>query len=107
VLLYKYLPEHELLLKMQQADACISVMEDTVGSNSIVTGLACGLPQIVSDVGSIRDYCSMENTIFCKEVKDFVQAIRLLKQNKDLCTQMSHHARQRAQELSLANSIDW
>jgi len=107
VKLYGYLPEDELLEKLQQADASISVMEDTIGSNAIVCGLACGLPQIVSDVGSIRDYCSEENSIFCKNVDDFVKAVQLLSQNKDLCHQMKLSARQRAEELSISKSIDW
>ena len=65
------------------------------------------MPQIVSDVGSIRDYCSDENAFFCKEPKDFVKAIRLLSQNKDLCLKMGNSARKRAEELSLSKSIIW
>jgi len=107
VLLYDYLPEDELLCKIQQADASLSVMKDTIGSNAIVAGLACGLPQIVSDVGSIRDYCSEENSIFCKDTGDFVKALQSLSQNKSLCLSMGNSARKRAEELSLSKSIDW
>ncbi len=107
VLLYDYMPEEALRFKLQHADVSLSVLQDTVGSNSIMTGLACGLPQIVSDVGSIRDYCSEENSIFCKERDDYLKAIRLLSQNKDLCLKMGKSARKRAEELSLPNSIRW
>ncbi|MDR3327890.1 MAG: hypothetical protein LBT04_07210, partial [Prevotellaceae bacterium] len=57
VTLHGYLSDSELLQLMQGADVGLSVLEDTVGSNVITTSLACGLAQIVSDVGSIRDYC--------------------------------------------------
>ncbi|MBF0490306.1 MAG: glycosyltransferase [Candidatus Omnitrophica bacterium] len=105
--LYQYIPEEELLKLLQQSQASLSVMEDTIGSNSIVGGLACGVPQIVSDVGSIRDYCSEKNTIFCKEPHDYIKAIRLLSQNKELCFQMGESARKRALELNLPSSINW
>ena len=107
VLLYEYMPEGELLGLLQQANVSLSVMEDTIGSNSIVGGLACGLPQIVSDVGSIRDYCSEKNTFFCKTLDEYIKAIRLLSQNKELCSKMGEAARNRALELSLPNSINW
>jgi len=103
----KFLPEEEILKKMQQADASLSVFDDTVGSNVIVTSLACGLPQVVSDVGAIRDYCSEENAIFCKTVDEYVQAIHFLSQNREKCLQMGLSARKKAEEISLEKSIRW
>lgn len=102
-----YIPESELLLKMQTADVSLSVFDDTVGSNVIATSLACGLPLIVSDVGAIRDYCSEENAIFCNSVDNFVDAIRFLKNNSEKCFQMGISARRRAEEISLKKSIEW
>lgn len=107
VILHSYLAEDDLLLRMQHADASLSVMEDTIGSNAIVAGLACGLPQIVSDVGSIRDYCSDDNAIFCREPGDYLKAIRFLSQNREVCLKMGGNARKRAEEFSLSKSIDW
>ena len=49
---------------MANADISPNVMEDTVGSNVIVTSLAMGLAMICSNVGSIKDYCDDSNTIF-------------------------------------------
>lgn len=102
-----YVSENELLKMIQGSDAGLSVMKDTVGSNAIVCGLACGLPQIVSDVGSIRDYCSEENSFFCKSRDDFIKAFRLLKENRAVCSRMGSNARQRAEELSLPKSVSW
>lgn len=106
VIINEFLPEEELLKKMQQADISLSVF-DTVGSNVITTSLACGLPQVVSDVGAIRDYCSEGNTIFCKNIDEFVQAINFLNQHRLECYQMGINARKRAEQLSLPKSICW
>jgi len=107
VILHRFVPEAELHYKMQHADVSLSVMDDTVGSNVITTSLACGLPQVVSDVGSIRDYCSEENAIFCKDVDSFVNALQTLSQNLTLCQEMGRHARKKAETISLEQSIRW
>lgn len=107
VILSKYIPEPELLSKIQQADVSLSVFDYTVGSNTVVSSLACGLPQVVSDAGSIRDYCSQENAIFCRQTRDFVNALNLLSNDSSLCLRMGLSARKRAQDLSLLKSIAW
>jgi glycosyltransferase involved in cell wall biosynthesis len=101
------LSEREYLKRMQESDISLSVFDDTVGSNVITTSLACGLPQVVSDVGAIRDYCSEENAIFCKTVDDHIQAIHFLSQNRERCLQMGLSARKKAEEISLEKSIRW
>lgn len=107
VSLNRFIPEEELLTKLQQSDVNLSVFDDTVGSNAITTSLGCGCAQIVSDVGAIRDYCSKDNAVFCDGVEDFVSALQYLKKNRDVCRQMGMQARARAEELSLENSIRW
>ena len=49
--LHRYLEEDELLKLMQLSDVSLSVLHDTIGSNVIVTSMATGLVNIVSDVG--------------------------------------------------------
>jgi glycosyltransferase involved in cell wall biosynthesis len=107
VIINGVLSEKEYLRKMQDSDISLSVFDDTVGSNVITTSLGCGLPQVVSDVGAIRDYCSEENAIFCKTVGEYVQAIYFLSQNREKCLQMGLSARKKAEEISLENSIRW
>lgn len=72
-----YLPEDELRNLMDISDVSLNIMEDTVGSNVITTSMAMGLAMIVTDVGSIHDYCDESNTIFCNNnVNSIVKAIQ-------------------------------
>ena len=101
VILCGFMSESELLHRMQMADVSMSVMDDTVGSNVITTSMACGLPQIVSDVGSIRDYCNDDNAIFCKNVDDFVVALNRLSCDRILLRSMSIAARNKAMDIDI------
>ena len=82
VTLYGFLKESELLCLMQNSEVNLSVMEDTIGSNVITTALATGMISVVSDVGSIRDYCTEEESFLCKTKDEFVHTINYL---------MNHH----------------
>ena len=105
--LHKFIPEKDLLYLMQTSNVSLSVFDDTVGSNVITTSLACGLPQVLSDTGSIRDYCSNENSIFCQNSNEYINALKELKKDRQRCFQMGINARNRAEEISLQKSIDW
>jgi hypothetical protein len=100
VKLYPFIPEQEMLRLMQHCDVSMSVMEDTIGSNVITTSMAVGLVQVVSDVGSIRDYCSVENSFLCSKEEDYLKAIEQLKDNRNLLGQMRAATLRRAGELS-------
>ena len=67
-----YLSEDELRGMMDKSDISLNMMYDTIGSNVITTSLSMGLIMIVSDVGSIRDYCKDDFSFFCKTKEDFV-----------------------------------
>lgn len=94
-------PEQELLALMQSASVSLNVMEDTVGSNVITASLATGLPMVVSDVGSIRDYCTPDDTIFCRTTQDFVEALRKLHRNPALRRDMARAARAQSERVAL------
>lgn len=103
-----YLKEEELRYQMSCADVSLSVMNDTIGSNVITTSLSMGLAQIVSDVGSIRDYCTTENTIFCNNTCDsFTSAINTLIQNPRLVETLKANAKIRAQNFYIENIHKW
>ena len=107
VRLHRFLSEPNLLEKMQSADVSLSVFDEMEGSNVIVTSLACGLPQVVSDVGSIRDYCSIENAFFCTEADEYVSALQVLLNDPGLRQRMGEDARLQAEKISLERSLAW
>lgn len=82
VVLKGVMPENELKEEMDKADISLNIMIDTVGSNVITTSIAMGLAMVVSDVGSIRDYCSEEYAYLCRDEKDYYKALTELSRNK-------------------------
>lgn len=103
VTLIPFIPEDKLKTLMDSSDISLNVMKDTVGSNVIVTSMAMGLAMICSDVGSIRDYCSENNCIFCKNDKAdyFVAAIQRLLDDRNLLIDMRQNSVKRAQCFSI------
>jgi glycosyltransferase involved in cell wall biosynthesis len=100
VKLYGFLSEDELLALMQSCSVSLSVLEDTIGSNVITTSLAVGLAQVVSDVGSIRDYCSTDDTIFCSDTDSYINAIQKLDNDRALLLDMQSSAFQKSVSFS-------
>jgi glycosyltransferase involved in cell wall biosynthesis len=100
VQLHAYMSEEEMLHLMQICDICLSVMEDTIGSNAITTSMAVGLVQVVSDVGSIRDYCNESNSFLCREANDYVAAINMLDKDRTLLKKMKQQTLQKAATIS-------
>lgn len=103
-----YMEEHELREQMDNADISLNVMEDTVGSNVITTSMAMGLAMIVSDVGSIRDYCSKDNALFClNEVTSFISTINSLNQNQEKIREMKKSSLNNIASLDIKNINSW
>lgn len=106
VFCYGFLSENEFLTLMQQSDVSLSIMADTEGSNVIVTSLACGLAMVVSDVGSIRDYCTEKNSLFCNNTApSFTSAIQQLIADKKQIESMKLHSKLASQEISLEKFV--
>tara|TARA_R110000765_G_scaffold392882_2_gene486137 strand:- start:1269 stop:2288 length:1020 start_codon:yes stop_codon:yes gene_type:complete len=101
-----FVTEKELLVIMQNSDVSLCVMKDTIGSNVITTSMACGLAMVVSDVGSIRDYCNEENSIFCIKKEEFVRALNLLRLKSDKCNIMKEKSRAIALNFSLEKFLN-
>lgn len=103
-----FLEEDELRHQMDIADVSLNVMEDTVGSNVITTSMAMGLAMIVSDVGSIRDYCNDANALFCQNnVEQFVRAITKLQNNLQLVMRMKKVSLENSKRLQIDNINRW
>ena len=101
VTVYRFLPEDQLKALMNEADISLNVMIDTIGSNVITTSLAMNLAMVVSDVGSIRDYCDDKNALFCQSEDDFVESLSYLAQNIDKVHSMKIASGDRAKKLSI------
>lgn len=103
VRLIPFVPEDELRSLMEESDISLNIMNDTIGSNVIVTSLAMELAMVVSDVGSIRDYCNDNNTIFCKnnDIKSFRRAIMFLSTHKEKLTEMKKQSKLIANKLTI------
>lgn len=103
IIICDFLAEDELKQLMNECDISLNLMYDTVGSNVITTSLAMGMVMIVSDVGSIHDYCDKSNAFFCKDANDFVIQLNRLCAKKDDFTVMSSASLSKAQSLSSEN----
>lgn len=103
-----FLKEDELRHHMTRADISLNVLEDTVGSNVITTSMAMGLAIVVSDVGSIHDYCSAENAIFCENNShSFIDALIKLSKNKELLFSLRQNAYLKSNDFKIENVDNW
>ncbi len=103
-----YVEEDGLRNYMSKADISINIMEDTVGSNVITTSMAMGLAMVVSDVGSIHDYCNSSNALFCNnEVDSFVTAINQLVRNPEMILSMKLSSLENSKRFSISNVDKW
>lgn len=104
-----YMQEDELKEMMEIADVSLNVMEDTVGSNVITTSMAMGLVLVVSDVGSVRDYCDDKNAVFCHNTaQSFIDAINsLTKKSRAEIMEMSTSSERKANSFSIDKVHSW
>lgn len=106
VTLFGYLSEDELKEVMDSSSISLNVMDDTIGSNVICTSMAMGLSMVVSDVGSIRDYCTDSNALFCKNVADFIKALHILAKDDKKNKSMGVASLLKARDLSILHYKD-
>lgn len=104
-----FVPEDILRGLMQDSDISLNIMDDTVGSNVITTSMSMGLAIIASDVGSIRDYCTNNNCIFCENtVESFVSAIHAMSKMQDtVLDKMKESSIEISKQLSIEYVHSW
>lgn len=104
VSLIGFVEEDELLSLMQKSDISLNIMDDTIGSNVITSSMAVGLAMIVSDIGSIRDYCNVKNSIFCNNDEiSFSKALYELLENRTKLESLKINSRIISQQFSIQN----
>lgn len=108
VQLVGYVDEAELRRLMSVSDLSLNVLEDTIGSNVIATSMAMGLGLIVSNVGSIHDYCDESNAVFCDNRMDsFISAIKDLSSKRERVLAMRKHSLDKAAFLDIKYTNNW
>lgn len=92
-----------LLRLYQNCDMMICPLLECTASNSILESLACGLPLVVTQTGSVMDYVSPACALLTPpaDADAMTSAILHLAESPQQRTQMAHAARQRALE------FDW
>ncbi|SDT59682.1 glycosyltransferase family 4 protein [Bradyrhizobium canariense] len=96
--LHSHIPEARLIELYQEADLLFLPLKGSTANNSLLEGLACGTPAIVSDIGGIPDYMSNDSGWLIPE-GDAVSAFELIKQlcaDRDLARSRRDGARHQA-----------
>lgn len=101
VKLIPFVAEEVLYNYMKTSDVSLNIFKDVVGSTVISTSLGMGMAMICTDVGSIRDYCNDSNTLFCKSLDDYCNALQLLKRDKNLLLKMKINSNRKAQNITI------
>lgn len=108
VTLKGFLLEVELRRLMHESDVSVNIMADTIGSNVITTSLAMGMAMVCSDVGSIRDYCNDENSLFCENTPEsFIDALKKLDSDRKLVMAMKAHSLRQAELINIQSIHRW
>jgi len=96
------LSDAELLRAYQTSEAFVLTAEDATANNALLEAMACGLPVVAEDVGSVRDYVNEANGSLCRpnDVSALVGAIRALVADRRRARSMGAASRCRAEELS-------
>ena len=95
------LSDPQLREAYQSATMLLLPLLDATANNSLLEGLSCGLPAVVSDVGGVRDYVDGTCAILVgRDDRDqFVRAAESLLDDPSLRQRLSRSARERALEL--------
>jgi len=85
----------------QSADALLLPMMDCTANNSLLEGIACGLPVVATDVGGVRDYVDESCAILTplKDVEAMASALLTLSGQPAKRRQMGVNSHKRALQL--------
>jgi glycosyltransferase involved in cell wall biosynthesis len=96
------IPENDLLRKYQEASLLLVPMKDCTANNSILEGMACGLPIITTDVGGIGDYVNSKCAILCSpmDAEALSTATITILSSKEQLSRMGKCSRERSLEFA-------
>ncbi|RJQ18404.1 MAG: glycosyltransferase [Nitrospiraceae bacterium] len=96
------LSEDELLNKYQSASLLLIPMKDCTANNSVLEGMACGLPIVTTDIGGIRDYVDEDCAVLCRpaDAEGMAGAVLDLRNDRGRMAGMSKGVRKKAAQFS-------
>lgn len=97
-----YIEEPELIRLYQQAAVVLQPMEESTANNSILEGLACGVPIVATDVGGVGAYVNegCAELTGAGDAEGMADAILRITRDPALRTEMRRAAREQAMEFS-------
>lgn len=102
---YSGIDDATLLRLYQRADVLFLPLLSSTANNSLLEGIACGLPVLSTALPSVKAYVPGEEAILIKDNApgSFVEAILHLASHPEERRRMGQQARKRAQELDWSN----
>lgn len=102
---YRDVSDEELRRIYQRADALFLPLTESTANNSLLEGIACGVPVVATDLPSVRAYVYEACAILppAGDIEAFIAAIETLKGAPEIRTQLGTAARRRAEELCWNN----
>lgn len=98
-------PEPELIRLYQEAAVVLQPMDESTANNSILEGLACGVPVVATDVGGVRAYVDEQCAVLTppSDAQKMVDGILGIIRDPARGAAMRRAARARALEFSWPN----
>lgn len=99
------IPEVDLLRKYQEAMLVIVPMKDCTANNSVLEGMACGLPIVTTDIGGIRDYVDERCAMLCTpaDAEGMTEAVLRLLADGEVMRKMGKESREKSKNFSWQN----
>ncbi|UKM63653.1 glycosyltransferase family 4 protein [Flavobacteriaceae bacterium GSB9] len=93
---YSEVPDKQLRDFYQRATVLFLPLKDATACNAVLEGMACGLPVVTSNVGSVPEYLSGTGNVLCdNSVESFVEALVALLKDEEKLTRLGKASREK------------
>ena len=105
IILHRNIDDDQLLSLYKRSDVLFLPLLNSTANNSLLEGIACGLPVVSTRLNSVKSYLSGEEGVLVEDSnpEGFSQAILFLLNNPIQRAAMGREARKRAKELDWRN----